>query len=826
MSQLSRIFKKSFKNFKKRRYVSLKKDFVYDRYSFEDIHDYSLKLITLFKENNVKKGDKVAICAYNCPQFFYSYIACVFSGVILVPMDFSSSEELMSKFIQKTQAKLLITSVKKINNLKIKKYYVEELDEILKDKALGKLSLTKEEDLLEIMFTSGTTGEPKGVMITHQNVYVNVLSALNCFWVSKNDNFLSIVPMSHILEQLLFLAVSIKGANITQLRSRRGSEIVKALEKEQPTMLAAVPAFFNLFKRKIEEKAREKNRLDKLNKLMEIASSLPFSLRRKLFKRVHTVFGGRLNTIICGGAALPVQTEIFFEKLGIKVINGYGLTETSPLLTGNQVNDKKLGSAGKVVEGVELKISDQGEILAKGKNITPGYYKNPEATKKLFNNEGWLRTGDIGEIDDDGFLFIRGRLKNMILKQNGLNVYPEDIEKILDKEPLIKESCVVGVKKGTDKIITAVLLLNKKASDKEIQKTIDIVNKKLEFHQKIQDFVVWKKKDFPRSFSMKVKKIDVLKSIETNTNVKTESSDQIIHILSTISHIDSNKIKESSKLYSDLGFDSLKIIELSSLIEEIMRVEIDEFLIDTKTTVKDLRLLIEKGKQEKVEKKISKNMFRKIFIPIRAVFPEIMHAVASIYITKITVKGKKYLQEINEPVIIIFNHTSHLDAYIIAKHLPVKIRSRVATGAAADYFFKDSKKIKDWLLTRFFRYFLGAFPVAREGKETKSSLKKTFEYIQEAVDHGWNISLSPEGTRTRTGEIGKFKAGIGLIVKETGYKVLPIKLRGLYDIMPPDAKLPVKKGPVEIKFEKLIKFDSLASTTEITNKLEKVIREM
>ena len=826
MSQLSRVFSDSLKKFKKRRYVSLKKDFVYDRYSYEKIHNYSLKLITLFNENNIKKGDKVGICSYNCPQYFYSYIACAFSGVILVPMDFSSSAELMEKFIKRTNAKILITSVKKVNNLKIKKYYVEELDEILNEKKLGEIALTKENDLLEIMFTSGTTGEPKGVMITHQNVYVNVLAALNCFWVNKSDNFLSIVPMSHILEQLLVLAITVKGASITQLRSRRGSEIRAALEKEKPTMIAAVPAFFNLFKRKIEEKARESNRLDTLNKLMKITKKFPYSIKRKLFKKVHNVFGNRLKTIICGGAALPVDTEIFFENIGINVINGYGLTETSPLLTGNQLGNKKHGSAGMIVDDVEIKISKQGEILAKGKNLTPGYYKNPQATKKLFNKDKWLKTGDIGEFDEDGFLFIRGRLKNMILKQNGLNVYPEDIEKNFDKEPIIKESCVVGVSKGHDKIITAAILLSQKANDSVIKKAIEKTNKKLEFHQKIQDYVIWRKKDFPRSFSMKVKKNEVLASIESKTDVMTESKDNLIQLLSTILHLDAAKIKETSRLYSDLGFDSLKIIELSSLIEESLKVEIDEYLIDIDTSVKDLRKLIEKGKQEQQEKKISTRMFKNIFVPIRAVFPEVMYAFASHYITKIKVIGKKNLKEINKPVIIIFNHTSHLDAHVIAKHLPVKIRSRVATGAAADYFFKDSKKIKDWLLTRFFRYFLGAFPVAREGKETKTSLKKTFEYIGEAVEHGWNISLSPEGTRTRTGEMNKFKAGIGLIVKETGYSVLPIKLRGLYDIMPPGAKLPVKKGPAEIEFGKLIKFSSTTSPTEITNELEKVIRNM
>ncbi|MBT3721276.1 AMP-binding protein [archaeon] len=825
MSQLSRSLKNTLIKFKNKRLVSLKKDFVYQRYTYQDIHNYSLKLITFFKENNIKKGDKVAICVYNSPQYFYTYIACMFSGVILVPMDFSSSNELMKKFIDKTKTKLLITSVKKIVNFKIKKVYVEELDEILEPKPKGKIQLTKEDDLAQIMFTSGTTGEPKGVMISHGNIYSNIIPALKFITIKPSDRAISIIPLSHIFEQTIFLGMTLMGASTTHLRSRRSSEIRAALNKEKPTIIAAVPAFFNLFKRRIEEKAKEKGKYETLQKTLKLASSLPRIARKIIFKDIHKVFGGKLNLIICGGAALSVQTEEFFENIGMNVINGYGLTETSPLLTANKINDKKIGSAGKVIGGVELKLSKQKEVLARGKNITPGYYKNPSATKKLIQNN-WLHTGDIGEFDEDGFLFIRGRVKNMILKQNGMNVYPEDIEKILDKEQLIKESCVIGLNKGTDVIITAALLLSKKASNKEIQKVIDKTNKKLEFHQKIQEFIVWKKKDFPRSFSFKVKKVDVQKTIESKTHTHTQSKDEIIHILSLISHIDASIIKENSNLYSDLGFDSLKTIELSSMIEELLRIEIDEYLIDSKTTVKDLKELVVRGKQEEKERKVSKRMFSKFFIPLRAVFPEFAYLFGSMYFSSIKVIGKKYLNEINEPVVIIFNHTSHLDAQVIGKHLPAKIRSKSANGAAADYFFKDSKKIKDWLKTRFFRYFLGAFPVARVGKETKSTLKQTFEYIGEAVDHRWNISLSPEGTRTRSGKMNPFKSGIGIIVKETGYPVLPIKLKGLYDIMPPGASWPVKKGPAEIEFGKLIRFKSLDTPVEITQKLEKVIRNM
>ncbi len=823
MSRLVNTLKNAFIKYSKRNLVTLKKDFVYDRYTYKEIYDYSLKFITFLKKNKIKKGDRIAICSYNCPQYFYVFIGCLFSGVVLVPIDFGSSQNLIKKFMKKTNCKLLINSKKKV--IDTKKYYVEDLDYVLENTKKSKINNNiKEDELIQILFTSGTTGDPKGVLITHENIYSNLLPAIKVLKINKTYRLLSLLPLSHIFEQVAgFLGVAMVGARTVHLRSRRSSEIVKVMQKEKVNCIITVPAFFMLFKDRIEEKAHAGGNYDKLEKMLEIASKLPVKIRRLIFKKVHKVFGGHLTKVISGGASLPIETEQFWENIGVKVMKGYGLTETSPVLTLVSENDRKLGSVGKSIPGVRLKLSKENEILALGKNLTPGYYKNPEATSKLFD-KGWLRTGDVGEFDNENHLYIRGRVKNMILKPSGLNVYPEDIEKIVDKQPEVKESCVIGVEVHNDVIITGVLMLNKKLSEKQIKQIIQKINEKLEFHQKIQDYVIWKKKDFPRTLTLKIKRRDVVKEVENKTHIHTKSKDELIHLLSELSHVDAKDIKKNSTLFSDLGFDSLKVIELSTLIEERLKVEIDESLIDSKTTVSILRDLIKKGKDASKEPKLNSKIFWQIFKPLKIIWPELAFLFVSRFITELKVTGTDNLKK-HDQVIIVSNHTSHFDAPVLTKHLPIKIRTKLATGGAADYFFKK-ESIKDKLVASFFYYVLGGFPMVRDEKESDISLKTSFGYVGEIIDKGWSLGLAPEGTRSRTGKMNPFKNGIGIIVKEVQLPVIPVKINGLFDIFPPGSRYPVKKGPVSLKFGKPIYFDHDLTPIEITKQLENIIKKM
>ena len=730
--------------------------------------------------------------------------------------------------MENTKCKLLITSNKKIIQTNIKKVYVEDFDDILENLNVGSMNKSvKDDDLVQILYTSGTTGDPKGVLITHDNLHSNLTGALQVFKVHKRYRMLSLIPLSHIFEQVAgFLGIILKGAKTTHLKSRRSSEIVKVMQNEKVTTLLTVPAFFNLFKNKIEQKANDSGNLKKLKSTLDIAGKLPIFMRRKIFAKIHKVFGGHLKLIVCGGASLPVETEIFWENIGVKVLKGYGLTETSPVITITPENDRVIGSVGKTIPGVKIKLSKDNEILALGRNLTKGYYKKPQETKELFTN-GWLKTGDLGEIDANRNLFIRGRVKNMILKPNGINIYPEDIEKILDNHDDIKESCVLGVPHGHDIITTAVILPNKKMDEKELKLIILKINQKLEFHQKIQNQVIWVKKDFPRTLTLKVKRLDVFNQIEKKEHLDTKSDDELVHILAQLSHLNSNEIKDESLLFEDLGLDSLKVIELSTLIEEKLRIEIDEYLIDAKTKVQDLRSLINKGVDHKNKLVLPKNIFWPIWIPLRMFAQETTILLSKLYYTKIKVSGLSNVINIKEQIIIAPNHTSHLDSPLLLQHLPFRIKNKLKFGAAADHFFKN-KTFIDRLIRFVFYYLAASFPMSRvkHGKSI-TSIKQSLEFTGQVVDKGYSLGLYPEGTRSLDGKLGEFKNGIGIIIKETNLRVIPVKMRGLWEICPAGhGALPKKRGPVEIKFGEPIRFSKDLSPEQITSQLRKIIEAM
>ncbi len=823
MSQLSHIMVSSLEKNSRKNLVSLKGDFVYRRYSYGSILELSKKFSKFLEQNGIRKGDRICICSYNCPQYFFVMLGAMFSGVIIVPVDFATSDQLTGTFMKLTRCRMLITSIKKSISTSVPTFYVEELEEMLSPLTKKEPVHVGDDHLVEILFTSGTTGDPKGVMLTHDNICSNMMSALSVFKVYRTEKLLSLIPLSHMLEQCTgFFGVIFAGAETTQLRSRRPSEILKVIRYERTTMIVAVPAFYNLFKRKIEEKAEKSGKLQDLRTLLTLAQKLPMPARRLLFRKLHSTFGGKLRCVVSGGASLPPETELFWDRIGIPVINGYGLTETSPILSINTLGQRRFGSVGKPIPGVRLRVSEEGEILARGPNITQGYYLNPKATSSLLQ-KGWLHTGDCGEIDKQGYVYIKGRIKNMILKANGLNVYPEDIELLLDSHPLVKESCVLGIEKGTDVIITAILITRGMSSNSDLKEMIDSINKKLEQHQQIQDFCVWPRPDFPKTHTMKIKRLLVASQLQ-RCEAGIESSDELSSILSELSHKD--HIKDEHLLYSDLGFDSLKTIELSTLIEEKLAVDIDEAMIDAKTTVRSLKEIISRSEPSS-ELPVSRLMFSPVFKPFKLILPEIAYLVTSRFFSSFRIEGRENLSDVKGPVIIITNHTSHLDIPTITKHLPFHLRTKMATAAAADYFFVQDGKLISRAVAFMFNHLLGAFPMSRDKKALRrTSLRKSLEFIGEIADKGWSLAIAPEGTRSRTGKMGHFKNGIGIIVKETGYPVIPVKVKGLFDIMPPKTHFPRKRGPVEIVIGKPVRFSSTDSPVMITRELESIVRKL
>ncbi len=829
-------------------------EFRRETYSYGELHSYAHKIARFFEINKIKKGDKVLIYSYNSPDWCAVFFACAITGVIAVPIDYNSKDEFAKEIYSKVKAKAIFYSkfkpisskVKlkiKLNN-KLKSYCLEDLKNTVKSLDLFYGPLITENDILEIVYTSGTTSSPKGVIITNKNIVANIRSLKNILPLKTEYCYLSVIPLSHLFEQTAGFFIPLRfGGKIIYVPSRKSRIILEAMKEENATVMISVPAILENIKDKIERNTDAQ----KLSNLRNLGLKFPISVRRMLFNRILCELGN-IKYFPVGGAPISRDLEEFFDSIGILVLQGYGLTETSPVLTMNSTSNKKIGTVGKVLPNQEIKLID-GEIIAKGDNITSGYYENKKATNDAIR-DGWFYTGDLGEFDFEGFLTIKGRKKNMLLTSSGLNIYPEDVEKEIKKVSAIKDSCVLALDVGKNSVITAVILLKDNYAlsgikSAEFEKDLlSKINANLATHQQVQKIIVWTEKDFPRTPSLKIKRNDLklqldkilqkpskskdLKSSSKVSNIldaQDKNYSLLCNLISDISSIDKNKILPNSILSTDLAIDSLSRIELVSLVEEEFGVEISEDKINEKTTVQDLENLLKTTQIiEKKTNNISVNISN-----IAKLFRVLIQKVMFLYLNRyysVKVEGLENLNvaasnHSNSPVIFAANHSSHLDTPTIIRALPYEIRKKTVFAGAKDYFFQN--KFKGFLAKLVFN----AYPFSRDS-EIRSSLKLTGTF----VDKGYNIAIYPEGTRSTDKKIHSFKVGIGLIGGLMQIPVVPVKIEGAADVLPKGSskinKIIVdgKKKEIVVKFGKPIVFNSNMSYLEITKQIENAVRKL
>lgn len=415
----------------------------------------------------IQHGDKVAILSTNMPNWGIAYLAISSMGAIVVPLlpDFLSSE--VENILEHSGSKAIFISDSlkhKMDDVKAGglKYRIQIEDFSLIDPASetitydpaepgGKYSVN-EQDLAAIIYTSGTTGSSKGVMLTHKNIGSNVIACKPLHPVGGNDRFLSILPLSHTLENTIgFMVPMMNGAAVYYVQKPPSpSVLMSALKEIKPTIMLSVPMVIEkIYFQKVMPALQG-------NIMLKVMMGIPF-MRRMLHKsagrKLVRTFGGSLEFFGIGGAKLNTQVEQFLIEAGFPYAIGYGLTETSPLLAGAVVGKTRLGSTGPAVEGVELKIHEpnpktgEGEIWARGPNVMKGYYHEPKLTKEVLTEDGWFKTGDLGTFDKDQNLYIKGRLKNMIIGSSGENIYPEEIEFVINNFKHVTESLVIE-KKG------------------------------------------------------------------------------------------------------------------------------------------------------------------------------------------------------------------------------------------------------------------------------------------------------------------------------------------------------------------------------------------
>lgn len=403
----------------------------------------------------LRAGDKVALLSSNMPNWGVCYFAVTTAGMVAVPIlpDFSGEE--LDQIISHSESKALLVSDRLFN--KLSKHTVESLNVVVRTKNLGVISqkvhaegttvVPAPDDLAVIIYTSGTTSKPKGVMLTHRALYAQVGISSAIFPVGPDDVFLSVLPLSHTYECSIGMIYPFSmGARVTYLdRPPTASVLMPVLQRVQPTVMLIVPLIIEkIYRHQVLAKFQSSVFWRTLYRVAFMRRYLHRVAGRKLME----VFGGRLRFLGIGGAKLDRGTEAFMLEARIPYAIGYGLTETAPLLAGAAPSQVRLGSTGPAAPGVELRLENinpdtrQGEIVARTPSVMLGYYKNPVATAEVFTDDGWFRTGDLGEFDADGWLYIKGRLKNMIVGPSGENIYPEEIESVLNSHVFISDSIV------------------------------------------------------------------------------------------------------------------------------------------------------------------------------------------------------------------------------------------------------------------------------------------------------------------------------------------------------------------------------------------------
>jgi long-chain acyl-CoA synthetase len=827
---LTNYFKPILYKFHDREALVFKTGFRSIRISYLDLYDYAYRMANWYQNHGLQKGDAILLWAPNSPEWVAALLACSLTGVIAVPLDARVQPDFVRHIAAETGAKAGIKS--RFMNIDTDISWWDTGDLLRRIREIPPIFNEPEitgNDILEIVYTSGTTAEPKGVILTNKNIVSNIASLSQVLSYDKDWKFLSVLPLSHMLEQNGGLFIPLfYGCSITYLRTRKSAAILQAMQEEGITSVITVPLLLQTFREGILRDVESRGMTRSFERMLRIAQGLPRSMRKALFWSAHKKFGNNFRFFAAGGASLDGAVEDFWNGLGVKVVQGYGLTEASPIVTCNSVRSPRPATVGRALPGQEIKLSGEGEILVRGDNITQGYYKRPDLQEKYFT-DGWYRTGDIGEIDLEGYLSIKGRTKNMILTASGMNIYPEDIEAELSRTRGVREACVLGREQGSQTVIHAVLLLEEGVTDGKA--IVETANANLADHQKIQAFTIWDKPDFPRTTTLKVQRRFVLEALESelDAGVKTplpvENASPIFEIIRSISNAPVDRIVPTATLGLDLQMDSLSRVELVSIIEEELRVELDESLITDQTTIAELEEFIASQKKTPETKYKLWPLTRWAVWIRRLLQAGFIRPILRYYMT-LRVMGREKFNGLNKPFILIANHISHMDACVLTMALPWRIRRRIAVAAAADVFQEwDSGQapFKERILRKSATFLallgLNIFPFQRY-----AGIKKSLEYTGKLLDKGWSIMIFPEGHLSHDGTLKEFKSGVGLLVKELDAVVVPSKIQGVYEIMDYRYTWPQKHGNVTVRFGDPIRFPPDATYEEIAKQLEHEVR--
>ncbi len=808
-------------------------------WTYVQILTYAKKFTVLLDQWGMAKGDRLILWGENSPEWIVCFLGCIFKGIIVIPIDDTSTDEFALKIQRIVRAKRVVLSRRrKLAAEHLQTLHFDELEnEIAPLSASGFVPASvMPEDTAEIVFTSGTTAEPKGVIISHRNIMSN-LAPIERYvrkygkWVLPflSFRFLLLLPLSHMFGQALGIFIPIMmGRTVALMNSLNPDSIARVLKEEKVWIFITVPRILDVLRdytiREYEERGGE-------FRVLYAASEKQKLLRRFwTFRYVLKPFGWRFRCIVVGGAALNKEMEEFWSRLGIAVVQGYGLTETAPIISINNPLTGKKGSIGKAIGDQQIKVEEDGEILVRGSNVTEGYLSE-SGVVRASAEEGWFRTGDLGEVDDEGYIFFKGRKKDVIVTTEGMNVFPEDVESVLNGMKGVKESVVIGWEKNGRDEVHAVLLLE--GSEHEPAGIIKNANEQLSAHQRIRSFSVWKGYDFPRTPTLKIKRREIAALLKNQGKtagplpVDATQKDEFAEIIRKISGKHDIEIEEKTDLSSDLGMGSIDRVELLCALEEKYQMHIDEREFSEAKSIEQVKDLLRGHRREGREIKLPRWALTFPVRCMRIVLQHLFFLPFTRIFCPLKIEGKHNLPKGASPFIIISNHISFFDTPVILRALPFSLRRRI-TPLMMQEFFDDYLKPEGVPLYRRFlvwiAYFLSTAFFGGYPFPTVGDYRRSMEYTGEIVSRGFCPLVFPEGERTETGKIGGFKPGIGMMVMHMKIPVLPVRIDGLEHVLPIDRYWP-RRGTVSVKFGPMMAFKD-GTYESIAEELESAVRSL
>jgi long-chain acyl-CoA synthetase len=824
------------------------------RRSYRRVAETAYRFARELDARGIEKGERVIVWAANSADWVAAFFGCLLRGVIVVPLDVESAPDFVARVIQQTKARLLLLSSEtrpEGAGLGVPFLMLGELDDALSRHSPEPFAPrgVGEDDLAEIIYTSGTTSEPRGVCLTHRNLLANlapleeeIQKYLRWERLVHPLRFLNLLPLSHVFGQFMGILVpQLLGGEVHFQDSLNPSEIARAVKSQRISVVVTVPRVLDSLREHVERREAARGRGEELKRKLAAAEDAHPLKRLWAFRRVRRYFGWKFWAFVTGGATLDAESEEFWRRLGFPVIQGYGMTETASLVTVNHPFKSGRGSVGKILPGQEVKLGEGGEILVRGANVSPGYWQ--DGAPRPLAEGGWLPTGDVGEMDADGNIYFRGRKKETIVTAAGLNIHPEDIEAALNRQPEIKQSAVVGVTGARGPEPLAVLIMRDAAVDPA--QAVERANRTLARHQRVRRWRVWPETDFPRTPTQKVRKRDILERLgmgnggqgigdgnreldEDSTATAAASASSPASILSGLN------LPTPHPLSSDplSSLDSLGRVELLSALEDRYQIEIDEANFTAATTVGEIERIIQSGGESEAAQQYPYPTWtqRFPFTWLRLLlFYGLILPITSL-LCWVRVRGRGNLRSVPAQALFVCNHITYFDHALVLSALPGRFRRHLAIAMEGERlrWWRRPPAGTPWhsRLRWLVQYFLTVVIFNTFSLPKSSGFRRSFAYAGESVERGYGVLVFPEGTRIEHVGLNPFKSGVGLLASGLGVPVVPVRIDGLAELKVSGRRGFAFPGTVTVNFGAPVTYSRDEDPATITADLERRVREM